>query len=42
MAQATRTETYDVSAENFYKTIVDYQGYVGSIPGVESIVVLEK
>lgn len=42
MAQATRTETYDVSAENFYKTIVDYQGYVGSIPGVESIEVLEK
>lgn len=37
MAQATRTETYDVPASKFYQAIVDYKGYAGTIPGVESI-----
>lgn len=42
MAQATRTETYDVPASNFYQSIIDYKGYVGAIPGVESIEILNE
>ena len=37
MAQATRTETYDVPASKFYQAIIDYKSYAGTIPGVESI-----
>lgn len=42
MAQATRTETYDVPASKFYQAIIDYKGYVGAIPGVESIEILNE
>jgi ribosome-associated toxin RatA of RatAB toxin-antitoxin module len=42
MAQASRTETYDVPASKFYQTIIDYKGYAGTIPGVESIEVLKE
>ncbi len=42
MAQATRTETYDVPAAKFYQAVIDYKGYVGTIPGVESIEIQQE
>ncbi len=37
MAQASRTETYDVPLEKFYKAIVDYKNYPKFVDGVKTI-----
>lgn len=36
MAQASRTETYDVPVEKFYKAIIDYRNYPKFVDGVKS------
>ncbi len=36
MAQASRTETYDVPAEKFYKAIIDYKNYPKFVDGVKT------
>jgi coenzyme Q-binding protein COQ10 len=36
MAQASRTETYDVPVEKFYKAIIDYKNYPKFVDGVKN------
>ncbi len=42
MAFAERTEVFDLSAEKFYKVIIDYASYPKFVEGVSSIEVLEQ
>lgn len=42
MAQASRTETYDVPVEKFYKAIVDYKNYPSFVDGVKSVEVTNE
>ncbi len=37
MAQASRTETYDVPVTKFYQAVIDYKNYNKFVPGVDSI-----
>ncbi len=37
MAQASRTETYEVPVAKFYQAIIDYKNYNKFVPGVDSI-----
>ncbi len=37
MAQAQRTQTYDVPAAKFYQAIIDYKNYPNFVTGVESV-----
>lgn len=42
MAQASRTETFDVSIDKLYETIVDYASYPDFVDGCSSVKVLEQ
>lgn len=42
MADASRTETYDVDIEKLYNTIVNYQDYPDFVDGVDEIEVLKS
>lgn len=37
MAQATRTEVFDVPADKFYKAVIDYKSYPNFVDGVKSV-----
>lgn len=42
MAGANREEIFDVSAEQYYKAITDFENYPDLLPEVSSIEILEK
>ncbi len=42
MAKAERTETYDVTPDKFYKTIVDYKAYADFVTGMSSVKVIDS
>ena len=37
MAQASRTEVFDVPADKFYKAVVDYKSYPNFVDGVRAV-----
>ena len=41
MAEASREEIFDISAEKFYESLLDYENYAEILPEVDSIDVLE-
>jgi coenzyme Q-binding protein COQ10 len=42
MARAERTEVFDVSAEKFYKAVVDYKSYPHFVDGMKSVDVVNE
>jgi coenzyme Q-binding protein COQ10 len=42
MAQATRTETFDVEIQKIYDTIIDYAAYPEFVDGCSSVKILEQ
>ncbi len=42
MAQATRTETWDIPVDTIYQTIVDYESYPLFVKGIHQVDILES